>query len=106
MFSRKYFFLLILCLVFKVYPQSNSTIEGIITNTNSEPLENINILVQELNTGTASDKYGRYKLVLPDGEYTLIVSSVGYKTESETVSLKENNHLRLNFILQEDEIEI
>jgi len=106
MFSRKYFFLLIICLVFKVYPQSNSTIEGIITNTNSEPLENINILVQELNTGTASDKYGRYKLVLPDGEYTLIVSSVGYKTESETVSLKENDHLRLNFILQEDEIEI
>lgn len=52
-----------------------------------QPLENVNIVVVE-NTGasTLSDQYGNFNLKVNRGQINLLVSCIGYKTDSITVS--------------------
>lgn len=43
--------------------------------------------------GTTSDEQGNFSLLLPAGEYKIIIDFVGYKTEERTVTLPAENSL-------------
>lgn len=50
---------------------------------------------------TATNKDGLYHLTAPEGEYTLVVSAVGYKTVERHVELKSGERKKLNVKMDE-----
>ena len=107
MLCKKYFCLLLIIVVSQVNPQTKPAVTGIITDVNETPIENANIKIQNSFAGTISDKEGKYVIKnLPVGDYTLIVSSVGYKTQSKFVPVSGDKTVQINFILLKENIEI
>ena len=62
------------------------TISGrVLDGTNSEGLPGANVLVKGTTTGTTTDASGNFQLGLPDGNGTLVISSVGYLAQEVAV---------------------
>ena len=80
--------------------QEKVTLSGVIQDQNTnETLIGVNILFPELNTGTTTNEYGFYSITLPTGEYTLVLSYIGYSDKTETITLNED--LKKNIFLNE-----
>ncbi len=75
------------------------TISGIITDeTTKETLIGAAIYNKETGTGTLSNNYGFFSLTLPEGNYELETSYLGYSIAGKTVTLTKN--LRWNISLE------
>ncbi|WP_231555153.1 TonB-dependent receptor [Cellulophaga sp. Hel_I_12] len=84
-----------------VHAQEKYTINGTISEKNSnETLIGVTIAVPELATGATTNEYGFYSLTLPKGQYTLIISYLGFAEITEIINLDAN--LKLNFKLEEN----
>jgi len=82
------------------YTQKNFTISGTISEASSnETLIGVTIAVPELKTGVVTNEYGFYSITLPEGEYQIQVSYLGFLDIVQSVALTENQ--KLNFKLQE-----
>lgn len=88
-----------LLLAGNIAAQTKSTVSGTIkAKSSGEEIIGAVIRIKELPAiGAASNEYGFYSLTLPNGSYTLIVSSIGYKTVEEPISLLAN--LRKDLLL-------
>jgi hypothetical protein len=77
------------------FASTKHSISGTITdNSTGESLIGASVIVTELvGTGATTNAYGYYSLTLPEGKYTLMVSYLGYKTISTTVSFTENKQI-------------
>lgn len=64
-----------------IFSQTNKgTISGIVLDAKTrDPLVGVNVIVVNTNKGTATDLQGRFWLDLPEGEYFLKFSMIGYK---------------------------
>jgi len=95
--------LILLILPFEMFAQSDKlTVSGYIKdNKNGEGLIGASIFVKELMTGTTTNTYGFYSLTLPKGNYSLIISSVGYRKAIKDIKLIDQN-VTLNVEVQED----
>ena len=80
---------------------SQSRIEGrIVDKTTSEPLVGVNIFFSKTTLGTTSDENGFFTLSkIPEGQYELIVSMIGYEVERESMIIKASENLTVNFRL-------
>ena len=68
-------------------------------------LDKITIALKGTTIGTVTDATGHYFLKnLPEGDFVLEASSVGYKTISRNVTLKKGKTLEENFELEEDAV--
>jgi len=78
------------------------TISGFIVDArNGESLTGAVIYAEEIPTvGITTNSYGYYSLTLPEGNYTLIVRYLGYKTKSIPLKLTENQ--KINIELEEE----
>lgn len=65
-----------------------SILRGMITDDQGEPIAYVNIGVLGTTYGTVTDSKGAYRLALDAGTYTVVFSSLGYKTEKRKVTLK------------------
>lgn len=80
--------------------QEKFTLKGVISEKKSnETLIGVNIIIKETATGTTTNEYGFYSITLPKGTYTIIISYLGYTTESETIAL--TNNITKNISLEE-----
>lgn len=94
--------LLCFLLLFSIYSfsQEKYTISGIIKDANSnETLIGVNVSIPGLKTGITTNEYGFYSLTLPEGDYELNISYVGYSTLIEKISLSKN--IKKNYLLSE-----
>ena len=83
------------------YGQTN-TISGKI-KSGSGVLPYANIYLKKTKIGTTSNENGFYELRnIPKGNYTLIVSSIGYQTKTIKISFNSNQKLTKNFSLSEN----
>ncbi|QRR04053.1 TonB-dependent receptor [Dyadobacter sandarakinus] len=74
-------------------------IRGKVTDAQtSEPLPGVNILLKGTQTGTSTDKDGRYQIRVPENHTTLMFSFVGY-TSLETVAGRQTE---INVALKTD----
>lgn len=71
---------------------------GIRDSSTGEVLVAATIRVMGSTRGTISNAQGNYRLALPQGEYTLSFSFVGYKTDSTHVRLAGNVHLEIHLV--------
>lgn len=66
-------------------------------------LPGVSIQVKGTAIGTATDRTGHYRLLnLPEGNITLVVSSLGYRTITREVTMVKGETQEINFELQED----
>src|SRR5690554_5763624 len=87
-----------------VFSQSKNkgAIKGLITEKETgNPLIGANVYhKKDIVLGTITDVDGRYNLELIPGEYTILFSFTGMKTESRTVEIKAGDILTINLNLE------
>lgn len=77
--------------------------------TNREDLIGTTIYVKETSTGTNTNTYGFYSLTLPEGNYHLTVSYLGYATQDVEINLTSNQQMNFNLYeqaMQVQEVEV
>lgn len=95
----KILFLIFIFLLSLSAKAQKATLSGYIKDAKTgEELIGANIFVKELKSGGISNVYGFYSLTVPVGEYTIIVSFVGYQNLSQKVHLTVNK--KINFELK------
>jgi len=94
------FLLLILfCFCFtNAYPQKNYAVSGTVKDAaTGETLIGATVRMLELKqSGAATNAYGFYSLSAPQGNYTLVVSFVGYGTFTQPLSLTTNTQVNVS----------
>ncbi|MBO6606893.1 TonB-dependent receptor [Psychroserpens sp.] len=81
--------------------QEKFTVSGTLKDqTNGETLLGATIYLKGTSIGTTTNEYGFYSLTTSSGNYTLIISYLGYRTIEKTIELNKN--LRFNAELEED----
>jgi len=101
---KKLLFLLFLLPVF-AYAQT-TIIKGTVRNANNEPIEKVSVKFN--NTGTETDKNGRYSIRVPfKKEIILVFSHVSYRTLTKTITVKSRNGFRFSptLILKTEQLE-
>jgi len=79
------------------------TISGKITTENGDEIPYANVYLKKTKIGTSSNNNGFYELNnIPKDIYTLIISSIGYKTKSIKVSITSDKKITKNITLLED----
>ena len=70
------------------YAQEKFTLSGLIFEAEGqETLIGANVLILDLKTGTISNEYGFYSITLKRGTYEITVSTIGYASLQETITL-------------------
>ena len=94
-------FYLFLIVGFAMMANAQNKISGIVTDINNNPITNAIISLPEIHKETNTDKEGKFILNnLPQGNFKLIVSFVGYETQSKTIDLSGTEQ-NLTFVLVE-----
>ncbi len=97
----------ILCISsFSAWSQERLTISGYLKDGDTgETLIGASVYVTELETGVITNVYGFYSISLPNGNYTVKYSYVGYSTVTQTVNLTENQTLDIELPVASEELE-
>ena len=78
-------------LISSVSAQDKYTISGYITDVNNgESIVGVNIYCKDLSVGVTSNTYGFYSLTLPQGNYTISYSFIGYKNQEQNFKLTQS----------------
>jgi iron complex outermembrane receptor protein len=87
--------------------QTTGTINGRVTNSNGGAVEAVSVGLQGQTKGDLTDEQGRFRIrqVAP-GDYTIVVSAVGLKTEQRTVTVTAGQTATVNFALAESAAEL
>lgn len=82
--------------------KTDANIVGRITS-DGEHIPFATVAIKGTTVGTATDETGHYQLVnLPTGVHEVVVSVIGYKTKSETVSVQNGETVEIKFDLTPD----
>ncbi|MEM8506837.1 MAG: TonB-dependent receptor [Bacteroidota bacterium] len=82
------------------YSQKKYTVSGTVREASSnETLIGVTVAIPELKTGTSTNEYGFYSLTLPEGEYNLVISYLGFQDIRRQVNL--NADIRVDFEMAE-----
>ncbi|GAA4278565.1 TonB-dependent receptor [Aquimarina mytili] len=92
------------CLAFitnlSVTAQEKFTLSGTISEQSSnETLIGVNVIFPEIGKGVVTNEYGFYSITLPQGNYKLQISYLGFKDLIQEINLNEDK--KLNFQLSE-----
>jgi len=91
---------LLLLLMFHLvsFGQTKYTVSGTITDqAKGETVIGARVKIKDKNQGAVSNEYGFFSLTLPEGNYTLFISALGYENQEKEIQLTEN--LRLDFVV-------
>ena len=99
-------FLLLLLTTSSLWAQNTAELSGKITDkATQKPLIGADIYLKELKKGANADAQGNYYLKgIPEGNYTIIGSYLGYQTFSKKIYLKGQERLDISLKEQAEEI--
>lgn len=80
------------------FAQSKGTISGVITDKdmNNAPIAFANAVIKGTSVGATTDEKGKYSLKVDPGNYTLVLSFIGYESVEIPVTVKANETLTVN----------
>lgn len=88
------FTLLFLCFTALVSAQEKFTLSGTIADQkNNETLIGVNLAVKGTKSFAVTNEYGFFSLTLPRGEYTLVISYMGYETQNVAINLNQDQKM-------------
>ncbi len=98
--------MLIFCFsIVNAFAQEKHTISGTLKDeADGEVLIGATIYVDEIKSGTVTNIYGFYSLTLPEGNYTVTISYIGYTPVTKQINLTED--IKLSMELQNASIAI
>ena len=98
---------LCMMLTAKANPTDSHIYGHVIDKSTGEHLPFIVIILKGTTIGVSTDHTGHYIMRnLPEGTFTVEVSAIGYKTQSQTVNITKGFSHKINFVLEEDHIQI
>ncbi|SEG01604.1 TonB-dependent receptor [Parabacteroides chinchillae] len=115
--NRIFILILCLCHTFSVLwagdddmhlnPSDANVVGHILDKKSGEHLSFINVYLHGTTIGTSTDATGHYYLKnLPEGKFTLVMKSLGYKTIEKQLTLKKGKTLEVNFEAEEDAVSL
>jgi hypothetical protein len=94
---RLYAIMLFLCS--SIFAQANNDIEGIIFEKNKDGkkigLPGANVYWLDTQVGTATDEHGKFSLKTSNKSSKLIISFIGYKSDTLTIDKSSNNPIEV-----------
>ena len=79
----------------------------VIDKNTGEHLPYIFVILKGTTIGVSTESTGHYMMRnIPEGTFTVEVSSVGYKTQSREINVKRGHSYEVNFTLEEDLVQI
>jgi hypothetical protein len=91
-------------LPFTTYAQK--ILKGIVLDEENKPLPSASVFLSNTSSGTKASESGNFQIVIPNGKYDLVVSSIGYTTFSTSVSNKDSlTFLRVKMFPKVEEME-
>ena len=81
--------------------QAQTQVKGLITDDLGKPLPYVNIYLENTYIGTTSNEMGKYELQIPEGNHTLVIQFIGFKTQKTALKSQETP-LIVNAILVEE----
>ncbi|MCX6150596.1 MAG: TonB-dependent receptor [Ignavibacteriales bacterium] len=84
-----------------LFAQTGSISGSVSNRDNEKGIAGANIFIEEINTGTSTDDSGEFRFnQVPKGNYTLIFSFVGFKTERTKIKITGDSSLTIKINLQ------
>ncbi|WP_420322851.1 TonB-dependent receptor [Flagellimonas sp.] len=100
MFKRPFLLLFLFFNLVSLQAQQKYTLSGTISEASSnETLIGVTIAFPSLQTGVTTNEYGFYSITLPEGNYEITISYLGYQDIKETINL--NRDIKKDFNLSE-----
>ncbi|MBE9512344.1 MAG: carboxypeptidase-like regulatory domain-containing protein, partial [Bacteroidetes bacterium] len=93
-----FYTLLFLFVLVNIQPLYGQAIKGKITDSNGQPIPFATVYIKELTKGLTANKDGDFDLKIPEGQYSVIISALGYKPENRQIKIS-NATIETNFIL-------
>lgn len=93
------FALLLVFLPVSAKAQSGTMISGKIVSTEKEIVDFATVYLKGTNYGGTTNEEGIYHLKAPAGNYTLVVSAIGYKTVEKQVKLIDGQRVKQNITI-------
>lgn len=88
-------------------PSDANIVGHILDKETGEHLPYITIFLKGTTIGTTTDATGHYYLKnLPEGKFTLVMKTLGYKTIERTVTLKKGKTQEINLEAEEDAVSL
>ena len=100
--SQSFLKLFIFIFSLSSYGQKNH-LSGIIYDQENQILPYVNVYFENTQIGNISNDDGVYEIKnIPNGTYTLVLSSLGYKTKSIKITFSNHVKIQRNFTLESD----
>lgn len=80
-----------LCMTVKAEVQK-IILSGIVKSTDKSPVDFATVYLKNTNFGCTTNEKGEYRLNAPAGEYTLVVSAIGFETYEKNVTISKHHH--------------
>ncbi|NNM16986.1 MAG: TonB-dependent receptor [Croceitalea sp.] len=88
------------------YSQQRFTLSGTIREAaTNETMIGVTVAVPNLRTGTTTNEYGFYSLTLPEGEYEVLISYLGFETIRESLELNANKQINYKMVEEAQQLE-
>ena len=88
-------------------PSDANIVGHVVDRKTGEHLSFITIFLKGTTIGTSTDGTGHYYLKnLPEGEFTVVMKTMGYKTVETPVTLKKGKTLEINFEAEEEALSL
>ena len=77
---------------------AQNTLQGKVTDVNTnDALIYVNVYFPELEKGTTTNEEGNFELTnIPNGNYKIVISFIGYETYSQTISFPNSENLNIS----------
>ncbi|KAF2330215.1 TonB-dependent receptor [Flavobacterium daemonense] len=84
--------------------KKKSKLKGQIFDDERQPVIGANLYIKELEIGTVTDVNGRYSIEIPNGNYTVSISYVGFKNKEKQINISDD--ATINFNIESDSEEL
>lgn len=97
---------LLLLISISAFSQHRTMISGKVLSTEKTTVDFATVYLKGTNYGGTTNEEGIYHLQAPAGEYTLVVSAIGYKTVEKPVKLMRGERTKMNVVISPQATEL
>lgn len=97
---------LLLLISISAFSQHKTMISGKVLSTEKTTVDFATVYLKGTNFGGTTNEEGIYHLQAPAGEYTLVVSAIGYKTVEKPVKLMRGERTKMNVVISPQATEL
>lgn len=97
---------LLLLISISAFSQHKTMISGKVLSTEKTTVDCATVYLKGTNYGGTTNEEGIYHLQAPAGEYTLVVSAIGYKTVEKPVKLMRGERTKMNVVISPQATEL